>query len=210
MNFLFDLLTLPLLRKQFFGFAGGRFRQEINHRALVQFLGRVTEHGRHLRVYVLGPELGVEHPGSFVGGLEEAVAILLAVPQCVLEVLALEIVLHLTLGDGQPDVQRAHVVRLGQKIIGSHRQHLAQILRLARGGRDHDENFVAVGLRPHPFAELKSVHAGQVHIHEQKRIEFPLIGQNGLFGIVVGDHLVTAFGEKFCQHTLAHQIVFNN
>ena len=209
-EFVFDFLPFPLLREQVFGVAVGGFGQKIDHRAVRQLLDLVAEDRGHLRIHIVGAELGVEQPRAFIGRLDHPLETFPAAAQTLLQFLALKELLHLLFGDGQPHLQCAEVIRLGQKIVGADRQHLAHVTRPAGGGGDHDENLVAIGLRPHPFAEVQAVHARQANIREEQWIRFLLISQNGLLGVVVGDNLVTALRQHFGQQALTLHVAFYN
>src|SRR2546430_4852833 len=80
-EFVFDFLAFPLLREEAFGVAVGGFGQKIDHRAVRQLLYLVAEDRGHLRIHIVGAELGVEQPGAFVGRLDHALETFLAAAQ---------------------------------------------------------------------------------------------------------------------------------
>ena len=120
-------------------FALRGFRDKIDDRALNQLLDLVAQDLGHLRVNVVGVELGIEQPDAFVSGMDQAVKSLTALTQRVFEFLALEEFLHLPFRNAQPHIQHANVVRFGQKIIGADGEDFTHIRRLSRRSRDHDE-----------------------------------------------------------------------
>ena len=199
-----DRLAFLLSGEHPLHFALSWFGHKIDNRAMNQLLDRVSQHLSHLRVDVLGVKPGIEQPGPFLSVLDQTVESFMAVTQGSLEFLALEKFLHLSFCNAQPHIQRADVVRLDQKIIGARGENFAQVGRLAQRSRDHDECSFPLRLGPHPFAELQPIHAREAHIHEEQGEKLLLVRQDGLFGVFVSHHLVSAFRQHLSQQALAH------
>ena len=108
-------------REQLFGIAAEGFRQKVHHRVVRQVLHLIADDRGHLRADIVRMELGVEQPGPFAAGLDDATETRLAVAQGLLQFLARKELVHLLFRDGQSDLQRADVIRLGKKIVGANR-----------------------------------------------------------------------------------------